>query len=512
MKPLFCVFGLIFGFESAQAIIQQKISVDTKEIVQKSMRAGNQDFIRLDISGESMDRNLGAPELPVRSWLVVGTPDSVRVQYRVFETAQFKGQVYPVQEQECRCPSDKKRTFQFRSEFYPRNERTQVEFLGSYRGQPISRVDLFLGRADGLNRSFELVTRAELSINADPFVFGNENLNDYLIVVPSALADGVTKFVDEKRMQGYNVHVEVVGTPSLTTASLQSLIHASYKQKGIDFVILVGDETSLPMFKVSTSGSSQTPSDLKYFTMDGTDDYIPDVLGSRISAASADQVAIQLQKSIDYEKTFKKSSSGMKKFIGIASNEGSNPSDDQYVRSIADKFKEVIQAEPIHLFQDDSAQSNPAFLNSQINEGSFWLTYLGHGSGTSWPSMNQWYTTQNIKQLSNQSSVKPIIIDVACQNGKLRAGQLGTTFMEAQGFAFGATAYYGGSVDISWHPPAVMARGIAFEQLEKRFKHLGEALLAGQFYLAANWNNTSQVIDNFEWYHLQGDPGMKLDY
>jgi hypothetical protein len=76
--------------------------------------------------------------------------------------------------------------------------------------------------------------------------------------------------------------------------------------------------------------------------------------------------------------------------------------------------------------------------------------------------------------------------------------------------AFGAVAYYGGSVNISWHPPAIMARGIAFEQLDKKFHHLGEALLAGQMYLAANWNNQEQVIDNFEWYHLQGDPGLNL--
>jgi hypothetical protein len=512
MKPLLYVLCFFFGFESAQAAIQQKISLNNQEIFQKSTREGNQEFIRLDIPSENMDKNLGAPELPVRSWLVMGTPNSVRVQYQVQKTETFTGRVYPVQEQECRCASDKKRTFQFRSDLYPRKEMAQVEFLGSYRGQPVSRVDVFLGRADEARGSFEIVTQANINISADPFIFQNEDFNDYLIVVPSALAEGITKFVDEKRMQGYNVYVEVVGSPSLTTAGLQTLIQTAYKQKGIDFVILVGDETSLPMFKVSTSGSSQTPSDLKYFTMDGADDYIPDVLGSRISASSAEQVAVQLQKSIDYEKTFKMSSSGMKKFIGIASNEGSNPSDDQYVRSIAERFKQVVQAEPIHLFQDDSVQSNPLFLNSEINEGAFWLTYLGHGSGTSWPSMNQWYTTQNIKQLSNQTSVKPIIIDVACQNGKLRSGQLGTTFMEAQGSAFGATAYYGGSVDISWHPPAVMARGIAFEQLEKRFKHLGQALLAGQLYLAANWNNTSQVIDNFEWYHLQGDPGMKLDY
>jgi hypothetical protein len=109
--------------------------------------------------------------------------------------------------------------------------------------------------------------------------------------------------------------------------------------------------------------------------------------------------------------------------------------------------------------------------------------------------------------------VKPIIIDVACQNGRLISGNLGSNFMKTDGAnEFGAAAYYGGSVNISWHPPAIMARGIAFEQTAKKFHHLGEALLAGQLYLAANWTNQAEIIDNFEWYHLQGDPGMNIDF
>jgi len=67
-------------------------------------------------------------------------------------------------------------------------------------------------------------------------------------------------------------------------------------------------------------------------------------------------------------------------------------------------------------------------------------------------------------------------------------------------------------VNISWHPPAVMARGIAFEHLTKKFHHLGEALMAGQLYLAANWNNQTDIVDNLEWYHLQGDPGMNIEF
>ncbi len=109
-----------------------------------------------------------------------------------------------------------------------------------------------------------------------------------------------------------------------------------------------------------------------------------------------------------------------------------------------------------------------------------------------------------------------MIIDVACMNGVIQEGYLGSTFMKTatngEQNPFGVAAYYGGTVNISWHPPAVMATGIASEHLSKKFKHLGEALLAGQLYLAGKWNNQADVIDNFEWYHLQGDPGMNIQF
>jgi hypothetical protein len=216
-----------------------------------------------------------------------------------------------------------------------------------------------------------------------------------------------------------------------------------------------------------------------------------------------------LAKSIEYEQNL--TLPGRKKIIGIASNEGSNPSDRDYVTAVQESFLRKYAESATFLYQNDT-QSTPAVLNQKFNDGAFWLTYLGHGSGTSWPSMKQTYSVNHIANMANGGSTKPVIIDVACMNGKLVTNYLGASLMKTSGTAFGAAAYYGGTVNISWHPPAVMARGIALEHETKHFKHLGEALLAGQLYLAANWTSQPQVIDNFEWYHLQGDPGMSVEF
>ncbi|MES3038711.1 MAG: C25 family cysteine peptidase, partial [Bdellovibrionota bacterium] len=302
--------------------------------------------------------------------------------------------------------------------------------------------------------------------------------------------------------------------PSNDLAALSLMIKNHYNNDGTDFVLIIGDDLMVPMFKLKTSGSSMTPSDLKHFTMDGATDNIPDMFNGRIVASTAAQVTSILAKSIEFEKRSFTDMSGMKKFIGIASDEGSGPSDDEYIKSIEDSFAAGIGTSALHLQQADKENSTPMVLNKQFNAGAFWLTYIGHGSGYAWPSMARSYGVADIKGINNKGLVKPIIIDVACMNGKMSPGYFGTTFMSTETVGetnrLGAVAYFGGTVNISWHPPAVMAQGITFEHMKKRFTHLGESILAGQIYLAKNWTQADAVIDNLEWYHLQGDPSLNI--
>lgn len=505
---------LLLGLSFEASAEKFKINISKSDMSLNKISKNQEAFTQISVNGFETDKTIGAPELPVKSWLIKGTPEQIRVKVNTQDIQVIANtKPYPTQEQDCRCATDKVKTFAHNKEAYSKGlQQVSVTYLGAYRGTPISRVDVRLGSYDAEKNEVQLVAQAEVEINQAQFSMPRGDLKDYLIVVPTVLSTGINDFVTWKRSRGYNVYVETVASPNNTTAAVQALVKKHYTENGIDFAILVGDEVTIPMFRVATSGSSQTPSDLKYFTMDGATDYIPDVFSSRIAATTADQVAAQLAKSIEFEQRSYADSSGLKRIIGIASNEGSKPSDDEYVKSIQEKFKDGLGTTATHLYQNDP-NSKPATLNAALSSGAFWLTYLGHGSGSSWPSMNQQYSVSHIAQISNKTTVKPILIDVACQNGRLTSGYLGTTFMKTDsGSAFGTAAYYGGSVNISWHPPAVMARGIAFEHLAKKFNHLGEALLAGHFYLAANWNNQNDVVDNFEWYHLQGDPGMNIQF
>lgn len=466
-------------------------------------------FSKVSISGIETSKEVGAPELPVKSFLLQGTPSEIEVSINVRKIEQLSNtRPYPVQPQECRCSTDRKGFAFDQAEYEAEQQPYQLTYVGAFRGTPVTRLDVNLASYDVKSNSVSLKSDVEIAVTAVDYVFEGGNYKDYLIVVPEELAAGVEDFVAYKASRGFNVSVEKVLSPASTLESVQSLIKDHY-ERGADFVIIVGDSTAIPMFKVHTSGDAKTPTDLPNFTMDGAGDHIPDMFSSRIVASSADQVKAQLAKSIAYEQQTQ--SGQMGSVVGVASNEGSNPSDKEYVAAITEQFKKGLGVSELFLYQDDP-KSNSTTLNSELNKGAFWMTYLGHGSGYSWGNFNVSYNASDFSKLDNQNAVKPVIIDVACMNGVLKDGYLGASSMKVNGKAFGVAAYLGGTVNISWHPPAVMARGIAIEHMAKRFNTLGEAIMAGQMYLTANWTKQSDVVDNFEWYHLQGDPGLNVKF
>lgn len=507
IKWILCI---IFISINAQAAVESwgihPQAVEVKKVAERSKEG----FFSITARGFELSRKVGEPELPVKSMLLVGQPQDLQVKVDVLSTFSQQNIVpMPVQRQLCRCANDQTRSFDYNEASYRASKTVQMEFLGWWRGQPITRVDVAMAKFDSQSRSVNFFSDVRVSYSAPIFSMQRGTYNDYLIVVPAALESGITEFVAWKKSQGYNVMVEVLQTPQITLQGISMLIKDHYTNHGVDFVLMIGDETVLPMHMVSTSQGSAT-SDIKYFTLDGSGDYIPDLFYGRIPATSVTEVRANLEKSISFDKTGTKDAKGIQHVIGIASNEGSSPSDDEYVSSIEEKLVDVYGYKATH-FQQDNNNSNPTELNASIDQGAAWLFYMGHGSGSSWPSMNKSYSTSHIANLKNAPQIKPIIIDVACMNGRLLPGYLGTSFTDTLSTsAHGAAAYYGGTVNISWHPPAVMARGIAYEHATKNFTHLGEAILAGQLYLAANWSSKNDVIDNFEWYQLQGDPSMLI--
>ena len=283
--------GLIATAAQANQHFQIQLNANNFSVQNKNVLSSS--FLKFKSVATDLDRTLGAPELPVKTWIVQGKPEQIKVQLKTHQQLNYQGKPYPVQPEDCRCdiPSKQVQAFQFKNELYEKQQNTvEVHYLGAFRGQDISQVVVRLGKYNSATQETQITTSAEVTTNTHEFQMTQNEYKNFLIVTTAQLTEGLNDFIQWKTSQGYNVAVETVSSPNNTTTAIQALIKKYYTDKKADFVMIVGDENTIPMFKVSTSGSSQTPSDLKYFTMDGAQDNVPDIFASRLVADSPAQV------------------------------------------------------------------------------------------------------------------------------------------------------------------------------------------------------------------------------
>lgn len=494
---------------NADGTYRQEVQFNLKK-VNATLNARMPKFTDLSEENVAFSQDVGTPSLPFKAILVAGQPSEINVVVDAGAGVTTSLLPTPSQPEDCRCETEKKDWVSYKMSKYDPS-LYKVEYLGKYRGEALSRVTLFAAQADLTQgtTTFYPQLRAEISSEkslGNMFKSSDVGDYDYLIVAPSSLLPGLVDFVTYKTHQGHKVQVVKLEDAGPDVAKLGAFFKSEYQAHKFKFALIVGTDDLVPNNKVRTSGSYATPSDYPYFLMDAND-MIPDVHYGRIVASTVDEVSRQTKKWITYQDHGFEFSQYLK-MIGIASNEGSNPSDNEYVKGMAADLKAGRQIESTHFYQND-ATSRPNFINDAFNTGSSLLIYLGHGSGTSWGSTGTSYSVSNVKQINNPHVLQPVVIDVACQNGILKKGYFGETFLNgtnANGEAIGATMYYGGSVNISWHPPAIMARGLVKKTIANNLTVMGDALLAGHLYLLENYTDLESVRDNFEWYHLFGDP------
>lgn len=483
-------------------------------------------FNKLKLTSE-----VGLPALPYFSIIVRGYPEDFEVTSNIWDlTGRDFEDVLPLPSQKekmrCKCDNqDDSFDINLDQYFEEITEFQKIEYLGMFRGIPLTRIIFYPSQFIGEQNILRIYPRLNFNVsrldgtvmesfkNVENIVRTSDVDSRFLIVSPAKFISGLEELINWKKKLGYKVDVVELESIGNKYEQIRDFFHARYKDENTKYTyaLIVGDEYKFPVNYVKTSASSKTPSDLSYFTMDGGSDYIPEVFYGRLVVNEVKDVVNHVKKIIEYEKGDFADASGLKRAIGIASNEGSNPSDIEYVKQMLKPFVDNFGVETFYFFQSDY-NSTPANVNDVFSKGVSWFNYIGHGSGTSWPSMKSTYRTSHIANII-PNSVKPVIIDVACKNGGLKYGKyLGERFMNAvkDGKPSGAVAYYGGSVNISWHPPAIMAVGINGMVIEKKLTHLGDALFAGQMYLYDNYSNKTHVKDNFTWYHLQGDPTLML--
>lgn len=414
----------------------------------------------------------------------------------------------------CRCDKDFQNSLnsvvQKASKDTPKYE---LSYLGDYRGKKLYKLNIYPHRYKrGL-----LMASGSMQVKLKGLVpFQNEEIGasgssrNYLLVGPSFLLNAMGEWIDYREGQGHRV--EKLSSDGFKSAeALKLRIHQEIASLNLDSLLILGNENIVPMFSFKTRFDEFTPSDLPYALTGGNGDWIPDVDYGRFPVTGASELESIIAKIIAFESRQLGPVNDLRA-LGMASNEGMNPNDFEYLQAMLTPMQNSLGYENQLLHQNDPL-SNANTISSAFKSGVDWVNYIGHGSGTSWPSINRGeYTSSDLLAVGAMERF-PVVIDVACQNGRMNgAKRLGESFLLASrdNQLSGAVAYFGGTVDISWDPPALMAIGINQSVAEKKWDTLYKNILEGQFHLMRNVENLDDLKDNLIWYHLQGDPGLVL--
>lgn len=473
-----------------------------------------QEMVKIEYQDWPNNNDVGKPMLPFQSFIFEGDISQIEITVEKGPSVALKGIPVPQAKYPCRCDkSNDEIKWVFDQKAYQQEEKFyQVEKIGDFRGKKLVRISVMPFQVEG--QSTNVFPDLKLQFKGAKSLKYPLASKKLLIAGPSSFQDEMKTFIDWKiQHDGIETKFYAIDGHEQNPAQVKNFFKQVQAEWKYTHVIILGDETVVAMDTMKTSSSDVTPSDLPYFLWGGADDSVPDVLFGRLPAKTSSDLTGQTQKIIDYEKAV----SGnrlIKKSLGIASDEGSSPSDVEYMESMLNPLASIGWSST-KVFQADRNHQNSDIAKA-FNNGLGWVNYIGHGSGYSWISVrDREFESKQISEIKyQQGQATPVIVDVACQNGRLSGdGRLGETFLKSKdqnNNPIGAVAFYGGTVDISWHPPAVMAVGINQIYQKLNQQDLGTLLFEGQLHLIKNWRNLSEAVENWRWYTLSGDPTLSL--
>ncbi|MBW6459729.1 MAG: hypothetical protein K0B08_04070, partial [Bacteroidales bacterium] len=227
-------------------------------------------------------------------------------------------------------------------------------------------------------------------------------LGDILVVTTERDESAIQPYVDWKMEKGYNVFIEVVPVNTVVNPIVQS---AYNDNNDILYVLLVGDWADLKC----TTNSYGRPMDPQVGCVVGSDDFA-DIAVGRISANSPNDVTIQVNKVINYEKNPQTGGLWYQSAAGVASDEGAGYGDDgesdwQHNDVIWNDKLDPFTYETYSAIYDPGATST--MVNNAVNTGVSVINYTGHGWGQGWGSTG--FSNTNVAALTN-GDMLPFII------------------------------------------------------------------------------------------------------
>ena len=267
-----------------------------------------------------------------------------------------------------------------------------------------------LRTAQGITRSFEPWYEEVLGYSGG----GMDYLDgSYMVISTQAGLDLCQDLVDWKRQKGYDVQIALY--PDDTGAGsgdIDSYIEDAYNTWPTppEWVLIIGDHDIVP----TPSYSGHAADNLYGVIGSGS---VPSVHMGRITGSDTDDLAYITWKIHQYEMDpYEPATSWFQNAISIGSTDFSDPEHSW-------EYAQIFMADgmTVDYFCSEGGMSpTPSNVFASIEDGKSLISFIGHGSMTSWssPSCGD---ISDVQGLSN-GRMLPWINSIACQNGKFDAG------------------------------------------------------------------------------------------
>lgn len=273
---------------------------------------------------------------------------------------------------------------------------------------------------------------------------------DLLVITPSTYENAIEPYIQWKKEMGFSVAKSVVPTGTDVTSLIQEAYNAN---NNLMYVQLVGDWDDIKSNTIymQTEGGD-VPADPTMGCVAGND-YYPDIAIGRFSCNNADELTIQVNKTIKYEKEPNMDADWRETFIGIGSQSGSSDGDDSeadYVhiqRIFSERLSHFTYTTEKGNYGNSASASN---ITAHLNAGASTIAYCGHGNANGFGTAN--YNINHVNNAANGDRL-PFIVAAACKNGAfhLSSDCFAEVWLKKQNG--GAIVTLMSSINQGWTPP-----------------------------------------------------------
>lgn len=539
-----------------------KVRITVNGLYDQVESNGNIAYHHLFLEGNQRLTYAGTPALPVITQSVAipsGATHVVSIEEESWEDLSM-GLVYPAQEP--RLESETAKEFKYDEDIYAKPFLPDLLHVGEemkWRGisyvniavcpfkyyaftQKLSVLKTFVIRVDFSHSQIPDNPDSPLIVDNSYRIFNNVDMGnsteriemlwnantdeyDYLIIVGAGLtgilnSEAMRQFRWWKSLKGLKTKVVTTSVTGNTDTSIKYYI-AQERQKGIKYVLFVGDADQVPLHLHSSFAypTGSVASDYWYGCLGGYDNVIADVAIGRFSTNSVNEFNNMVNKTISYEKYY----NATNQVLMVAHLEDA-PNGYQlccdgiingnYTEPVT--FKKAYGADSSH---GGTNATNDSVIQA-INNGVNIVNYRGHGGNdfwaktirigenlfaTMWNYNGQVFYSTEIDSMSQSSNA--VFFSVACNNGNINSTCMLETFTRS---SHGAAAFIGATIETNTDANDTYNTNLFAKLLNSNVYHIGELNNAAHIQSINYGFNYAPSKDCAYSYICGGDPSLEI--